>query len=97
MIKNIPAPCCGTYDIAVSSRLENGKVLYTAGCPRCQLAGEECETKQEAIYEYETFCKETWKRNPNGLLDWMKKPPENEKETVLRMQIEHDVRKIFGI
>lgn len=98
MVKNIPAPCCGTYDIFISARSEKGRIWYTAKCPYCGLAAaDESDTKQEAIYEYEQMCIDTWRRNRNGLLDWMKSLPKDTEDRARRIQIEDDVRRILGI
>lgn len=92
MIKNIAAPCCGTYDVLIQGKEEEGKIWYKAMCPYCKLSSkDEFETKQEAIYDYEKMCIESWRRNPNGLLDWMKKKAKDEKEIKRRTRIAEDM------
>lgn len=106
MIKNVPSPCCGTYDVLITSRVhtyeenkeEKEEILYIAQCPCCGFKiKEECESKAEAIYEYESLCIQTWRRNRNGTLDWMKEKIEegNEEEKKRRIRIRRDVEKLL--
>lgn len=106
MVKNVPSPCCGSYDVLIKSRLniytenneEKEEMLYQAQCPYCGFnTKEEYESKSEAIYEYEALCIQTWKRNRNGMMDWMKEKIEegNEEEKKRRIRICRDVEKLL--
>lgn len=97
LVKNVPSPCCGSYDILIKSEIKDG-ILYHAECAECGFGTKEGkETKQEAIYDYERLCIDTWKRNPSGLLDWMKKKPKDAEDVNKRVMIEEDVRKHLGM
>lgn len=92
MIKNIPSPCCGEYSVLLSAEKDGNAIWYSPSCPKCGLTTrDKYDNKQEAIYEYEKMCIETWKRNKNGLLDWMKKKPETKEEADRRIKISEDV------
>ena len=106
MVKNVPCPCCGSYDVLIKSRMntyvevkeEKEELLYTAECPCCRFKPkEEFESKSEAIYEYESLCIQTWKRNRNGMMDWMKGKIEdgNEEERKKRIRIKNDVERLM--
>lgn len=92
MVKNIPSPCCGSYDVLVrETDSDDKRVWYKASCPECGLTTiDSYDSRQEAIHEYENLCIATWKRNRNGLLDWMKKPANGE-EIKKRIRIENDM------
>lgn len=94
MVKNIPSPCCGEYGVnLVALHEDNGDIWYKGTCPKCGFTtSDSYDNKQEAIHEYETMCIATWVRNKNGLLDWMKKKPENGQEMKMREKIKEDVR-----
>lgn len=92
MVKNIPSPCCGSYDIYISSEDDGDSMWYRASCPKCGFTTKESyDNKSEAVYEYETLCIKTWIRNRNGLMDWMKNKPKNSDDAKKRQRIEQDV------
>lgn len=93
MNKNIPSPCCGLYDVSIESNIEHGIVWYKAKCPKCGFGTSDVyDSRQEAVYEYEQMCINTWKKNRNGLSDWMKKQSATPEESARRIRIIEDMK-----
>lgn len=92
MVKNIPSPCCGNYNVLIKHNIEKGEVWYRACCPDCGLTtNDSYDNRPEAIYEYEKMCIDTWRRNPNGLLNWLKTKPKDKDDVERRSRMYDDL------
>lgn len=93
MARNLPTPCCGSYDIQIS---ENEEQHFVCTCVQCGLQyGEPAVSRSETLYNGEEAIFRGWKKYPNGMRDWMRTKPQNPKELRQRLRIERDVKAAF--
>lgn len=95
MARDLPSPCCGSYDIQIKHNPEASS--FACSCSLCGLTfGEPDSSRYAALYNFETAVFQAWKKYPNGMRDWMKSKPKSPDDLRHRLKIERDVKAAFG-
>lgn len=99
MARDIPSPCCGSFSVTIKEQAESDAkegIRFSCCCGQCGLAfGEEADSRAEALYNYDKKCLSDWRRNPNGLQDWMRAKPKGKSDVIRRQAVIDCLNKYF--